>query len=210
VSTVVVYVHGLWLNGLEGHLLRKRLAQDLNAETRTFAYPSVNSSVTANARSLATYLLTLQADTLHLVGHSLGGLVILKLFENGAGVNLPPGRIVLLGSPLQGSRTAHRVARLPFGGKILGLGVHEELLSRRERRWNKERELGVIAGSLSVGLGRLVGAHGTPSDGTVFVDETQLDGAHHLVLKVSHTGLPFSSRVARQAGAFLRTGHFER
>jgi hypothetical protein len=69
----------------------------------------------------------------------------------------------------------------------------------------------VIAGNLSVGLGRLLGAHDRPSDGTVFLEETRLDGAaEHLELRVSHTGLPFSKEVARQAGAFFQTGRFIR
>jgi pimeloyl-ACP methyl ester carboxylesterase len=208
-STVAVYVHGLWLTGLEGGLLRKRLTRDLDAETRVFSYPSVMSSITDNARALAKFLLGTRADTLHLVGHSLGGLVILKLFEQGYDAGLPPGRIVLLGSPLAGSRTAHHVARLPFGRKILGRGVDEELLTARLRRWNGQRELGVIAGSLSIGLGRLVGATGAPGDGTIFVEETRLEGiTQHLVLRVSHTGLPLSPEVARQTGVFLRTGRF--
>jgi pimeloyl-ACP methyl ester carboxylesterase len=208
---MVVYVHGLWLTGLEGGLLRRRLARDLDAETRAFSYASVRGSVTANARALAKFLLAIRADSLHLVGHSLGGLVILKLFESGAGAQLPPGRIVLLGSPLRGSRTAHNVARLPFGRKILGLGVQEELLNMRERRWHGERDLGVIAGNLSIGLGRLVGRHSAPSDGTVFVEETRLTGlSRHLILRVSHTGLPFSAAVARETAAFLGTGSFTR
>jgi len=210
-STVVVYIHGLWLTGIEGGLLRKRLARDLGAETRAFSYASVTSSITANAQALGRYLSELRADSLHLVGHSLGGLVILKLFESGEGAQLPPGRIVLLGSPLNGSRAAQNLARLPFGKKILGRGVHEELLSQRERRWNGQRELGVIAGSLGLGLGRLVGVRGTASDGTILVDETRLSGmSQHLVLKVSHTGLPFSPTVAKQTGAFLSSGNFAR
>jgi pimeloyl-ACP methyl ester carboxylesterase len=210
-STMAVYVHGLWLTGLEGGILRKRLAKDLNADTRAFSYASVRSGMSGNAQALAKFLRDLRADTLHLVGHSLGGLVILKLFESGEGDQLPPGRIVLLGSPLNGSQAARNLARLPFGKRILGRGVHEELLSSRERRWNGQRDLGVIAGSLSVGLGRLVGTHGAPSDGTIFVDETRLPGiSQHLVMKVSHTGLPFSGGVARQTGAFLRSGKFIR
>jgi hypothetical protein len=211
VSTVVVYVHGLWLTGIEGGILRKRLAKDLSAETRAFSYASVNSSMAANAQALAKFLSELRADTLHLVGHSLGGLVILKLFEGGDLPKLPPGRIVVLGSPLNGSRAARNLAHLPLGKKILGRGVEEELLSLRERRWQGQRELGVIAGSLGVGLGRLVGVGGAPSDGTILVDETRLPGIRaHLVLKVSHTGLPFSPTVARQTGAFLNSGNFVR
>ena len=118
---------------------------------------------------------------------------------------------MLLGSPLNGSRAAQNLARLPFGKTILGKGVHEELLEERKRSWNGQRELGVVAGSLSVGLGRLVGTRGAPSDGTIFVDETRLAGmSQHLVLRVSHSGLPFSATVARQTAAFLSTGNFIR
>jgi pimeloyl-ACP methyl ester carboxylesterase len=210
-STVVVYVHGLWQSGGEALLLRRRLARALDAEARAFSYPSVAADATANALALAKYLAAIRADTLHLVGHSLGGLVILKMFnQNGdAAGRLPPGRIVLLGSPLQGSLTARNLARLPFGRKIMGLGVGEELLVPGERRWNRARELGVVVGELCLGLGRLVGPLGGPSDGTILVEETQLDGAaDRVVLRVSHTGMLFAAQVAEQTAAFLTTGHF--
>jgi pimeloyl-ACP methyl ester carboxylesterase len=191
------------------------LAQSLNADARTFSYPSVAADASANGRALAEHLAAIRADTLHLIGHSLGSLVILKLFEEHAGADaraaLPPGRIVLLGPPLRGSRTAQNLARLPFGKKIMGLSVGEELLVPRERRWNQARDLGVIAGDLGHGLGRLVGNLDGPSDGTVLVKETELDGAtDRAVLRVSHTGMLFSAAVAAQAGTFLRMGHFAR
>ena len=209
-KTVVVYLHGLWLNGIEGGLLRRRLARELKAETQVFSYPSVTASITSNAQALEKFLAGIRADTLHLVGYSLGGLLVLKLFEN-ASVQLPPGRIVLLGSPLNGSRAARTLARSAFGRRILGEGVKEELLPERERRWSGQRELGVIAGKLSIGLGRLVGVHGAPSDGTVYVDETRLAGMHeHLVLRVGHTAFPFSAAAAQQTAAFLSSGHFIR
>jgi hypothetical protein len=213
VSTVVVYVHGLWHSGSEALLLRRRLALGLNAEARAFSYSSVGANATTNARALGEFLTAIRANSLHLVGHSLGGVMIVKLFEEDAGIHarLPPGRIVLLGSPLRGSRTAQNLARLPFGRTIMGSSVAEELLAPRERRWNGSRDLGVIAGDLGLGLGRLVGTLGGPSDGTVLIDETLIDGAaDRVVLRVSHTGMLFSAAVAREAGAFLRAGRFQR
>jgi pimeloyl-ACP methyl ester carboxylesterase len=208
-STVVVYVHGLWLTGLEGRLLRQRLGHDLNAETYAFRYPSVTADISTNARALGRFLGSLRADALHLVGHSLGGLVIRKLFELGEGAHLPPGRLVCMGSPLNGSRAALNLVRVPFGKLLVGRGVREELLIPRQRRWDGHRDLGVIAGNLSVGLGRIVGISGAPSDGTIFVEETRLAGiAEHLIVPVSHIGLPYSTLVAKQAGAFLRSGKF--
>jgi hypothetical protein len=213
VSAVIVYVHGLWHSGGESILLRRRLARHLAAEARAFSYPSVAADATTNARVLGECLTAIRADTLHLVGHSLGGLLIVKLFEQDAAIQarLPPGRIALLGSPLRGSRSAQNLARLPFGRTIMGSTVGEELLAPRERRWNVSRDLGVIAGDLGLGLGRLVGTLGGPSDGTVLIEETQIEGAaDRVVLRVSHTGLLFSAAAARAAGAFLSTGRFQR
>jgi pimeloyl-ACP methyl ester carboxylesterase len=208
-STAVVYVHGLWLKGREAAWLRRRLARDLGAETHAFSYTSVSAGAAANALKLARFLAEIPADTLHLVGHSLGGLVILKLFEIA-----PPaamGRIVLLGSPVCGSRAAQRLAELPYGRKIMGLTVDDELLTPRPRRWEAARDLGIIAGDVGLGLGRLVGRFAEPNDGTVAVSETYLEGAtDHWVGRVSHSGMLFSATVARQAAAFLRSGRFER
>ena len=212
-STVVVYVHGLWQRGAEAILLRRRLARDLAADVRAVSYPSVAADATTHARALAEYLRAIRADTLHLVGHSLGGLVIVKLFEEHSEAleQLPPGRIVLLGSPLRGSLTARNLARLPFGKTIMGRAVGEELLVPRERRWIARRDLGLIAGDRGVGLGRLMGRLGGASDGTILVEETQIEGAvDRVVLRVSHTGMVFSAAVARQAGVFLNMGRFSR
>ena len=209
--TVIVYVHGLWLTGLEGAFLRRRLGLALSADTCAFSYPSVRSNLVTNALAFNKFLGSVDADSLHVVAHSLGGLLTLKAFESAASAALPPGRVVLLGPPLQGSLTARRVARLPLGGTILGLGAREELLGAKPRQWRGSREVGVIAGTLSVGLGRLMGKHSAASDGTVFVEETRLDGAtDHLELRASHTGLPFSKEVAIQCGAFFRSGRFSR
>jgi pimeloyl-ACP methyl ester carboxylesterase len=218
-GAVVVYIHGLWLGGGESFLLRRRLARALGAEARAFAYSSLGSSVAENAVSLRGYLQKIPADTLHLVAHSLGGLVILKLFDPGLAADatlgrpaeLPPGRVVLLGSPVRGSCSARRLARLPFGRAILGRPAADALLAPCEPRWQGDRELGVIAGDLSAGLGRLLGRLDGPNDGTVLADETQLPGATaQLRLHVSHSGMVFSAAVAAQTAAFLRDGRFER
>jgi pimeloyl-ACP methyl ester carboxylesterase len=213
VSTVVVYVHGLWLNGWESLLLRRRLSQELNCDALSFRYSSVGMGLRENSRSLATFLAQIRADSLHLVGHSMGGLVILELFEDvGAGraAALPPGRIVLLGAPVRGSLAARNLAQLPLGRRILGLTAHEVLLPERDRRWPGVRDLGVIAGDLPVGFGRFMGPFSAPSDGTVLLRETHLMGAKaYLVLRTTHSGMVYSPLVARQVAAFLRDGHFD-
>jgi pimeloyl-ACP methyl ester carboxylesterase len=206
-TSILVYVHGLWFTGREALLLRRRLAANLALECRVFSYPSVSASASDNAAALGRFLSGIRADTLHIVGHSLGGVVIAKLFQNPP--QLPPGRIVLLGSPLNGSRAGQLVTRLPFGRSILGRTMAEDVLTPPPRRWSGVRELGVIAGGLSFGLGRLVGRLPTPNDGTVTVAETALPGAtDSVVLPVTHTGLLFSRDVVSQTAAFLRSGRF--
>lgn len=206
--TVVVYVHGLWLNGWESLLLRRRLSRGLNCEALSFSYSSVGADLGANTRAFAAFLARIRADTLHLVGHSMGGLMILELFERGT--VLPPGRIVLLGAPVRGSLAARNLAQLPLGRRVLGLTAHEVLLPRRERNWGGARDLGVIAGNLPLGFGRFVGPFAAASDGTVLVEETQLNGAREsLILRTTHSGMVYSPLVARQVAIFLRDGHFE-
>jgi len=215
-GTVVVYVHGLWLGGQESVLLRRRLATTLGATTQCFTYPSVGVDLRRNAVGLERYLHSIRADTLHLVAHSLGGLVVLALFDrltesSGGAAALPPGRIVLLGSPVGGSQTARRLLRLPFGRALLGRTGGELLLEPVGRRWGGARDLGVIAGDQALGAGRLLGSMGAANDGTVLVSETDLPGATEQVrLRVSHSGMVFSSVVAQQVAAFLKHGRFGR
>jgi Alpha/beta hydrolase family len=208
--TTVVYVHGLWMTGLEGEVLRRRLAWSLDARAPIFAYRSATADVAANALRLAVFLAKLQTDTLHLVGHSLGGLIILRSLESKIAQSLPPGRVVILGSPLSGSRAAHSLARWRFGKFIMGRTAREELLQDHVRQWRSERELGIIAGSRQVGLGRIVNQFDASSDGTIFVDETYIEGMkQHLIMNVSHSGMPFSQAVAQQTANFLAEGRFQ-
>jgi hypothetical protein len=146
----------------------------------------------------------------------MGGLVVLELFERmtsgrlANGGVLPPGRIVLLGSPVQGSRAARKLAERSFGRRLLGRTAREALLASRARIWGGARDLGVIAGDFSIGFGRLVGPFDEPNDGTVMVSETRLDGARqHLTVHTSHSALLYAGGVARHTAAFLRDGRFE-
>jgi pimeloyl-ACP methyl ester carboxylesterase len=180
----VVLVHGLWMNGLEMSLLRHRLNKDGFATYR-FSYPTVRCDIAANAARLQDFLRDIDADTVHLVGHSLGGLVILRLFEDFP--EQRPGRIVLLGTPYRGSATARNLARFAWGRRLLGRSVEQALFGDGPR-WQGGRELGVIAGTKSMGLGLLVGKLPPPNDGTVILAETQgIPGAVSFAHPSSHS-----------------------
>jgi pimeloyl-ACP methyl ester carboxylesterase len=201
----VVVVHGLWLSGLEFFLLRDRLRRAGFAPT-SYRYHSMNTTLADAADGLAAQLRSIGGTT-HVIAHSLGGLVACEAYARHAG--LPDGRVVLLGSPVRGSRTAQAVAAHWFGPGALGPLALAELARRRDAPRRLEREVGVIAGSLPVGIGRVFSDLPLPNDGTVCVDETELPGAtSRIVHDVSHTGMLFSSAVADSAVKFLATGSF--
>jgi pimeloyl-ACP methyl ester carboxylesterase len=162
--------------------------------------------MTEITQRLLHFMRGVPADTLHWVGHSLGGLVILRFLER---VSAPPGRVVFLGTPAVASLAVERAARLRVLASLMGRCVGEELVVKRPRRWSDAHPLGVIAGTRSMGFGKLFARFSEDNDGTVAVSETRLAGAtEHLLLPVSHMGLLLSARVAHATGAFLRTGHF--
>jgi pimeloyl-ACP methyl ester carboxylesterase len=206
---LVILVPGLWMSGLQLTMIRRRLEADGALRALFFTYPTIVGSMSDHVRRLLDWVHAHPSERLHFVGHSLGGLVILRALQ--VTDDLPPGRAVLLGSPLQGSRTAQRFARLPFGRALLGGALAEECIEWSPREWSGRRDVGVIAGSMGVGIGRLLGALEDAHDGTVMVEETRLPGAKdHLVVAASHTGLLLSAEVAAQTRHFLEHGEFSR
>jgi pimeloyl-ACP methyl ester carboxylesterase len=202
----VVVAHGLWMPGYETALLRQRIAA-AGFHARLFRYRTVRASLTENAARLAAFCHALPGDRLHFVGHSLGGVVAVKMLaEFGSGRE---GHAVCLGSPLKGSLAGARLARLPYGRQIVGRSVLELNALAGLPPWHGPQRLGVIAGSRGLGMGLALGRLPTPNDGTVLVAETRLEGiADHLVLPVTHTSLMFSRAVAEATIAFLRHGRF--
>ena len=70
-------------------------------------------------------------------------------------------------------------------------------------------EVGVLAGTRSVGLGRVVPGLPRPNDGVVAVTETRLPGAADFIaLPVAHSQMLASRPCATQIAAFLETGRF--
>ncbi|MGD8308455.1 MAG: alpha/beta fold hydrolase [Chromatiales bacterium] len=203
----MVLLHGLWLNGLELLLLARRLRVQ-GFRCLRFRYPSVSRTPAANAATLEGFVRSRGLERVHFVAHSLGGIVLLHLFERWPGA--PPGRSVLLGSPVLGSGAARRMARSRWLRPALGRSVERGVLGGAPPVPG-DREIGVIAGSRGIGMGRFVGGVAPPHDGTVAVAETRAPGlTDWLELHATHFELLFSRRVSEAVCGFLRTGRFPR
>src|SRR5687768_691525 len=100
-SPTVILVHGLYMSGIELTVLRHRLNGDHGLNAICYSYRSVTGTMVDHVKGLRELAKMQLADELHFVGHSLGGVVVLDLLESTD--DLPPGRAVLLGSPVQGS-----------------------------------------------------------------------------------------------------------
>jgi pimeloyl-ACP methyl ester carboxylesterase len=205
VKETVVLVHGLWMRGWVMALLGLRLRR-CGFHVVAFSYPSVRCSLSQNARRLSRFAAGVPGRRVHFVGHSLGGLVVLQMLAEFPEAR--SGRVVLLGTPYRTSHAAHGMARVAPGRGLIGRGLGQ-WLAQTSHPSAAGREVGVVAGSRSLGFGRLLGGLPRPNDGVVAVDETRVPGARdHAVLKVSHSGMLVSAAVARQACAFLKDGHF--
>lgn len=203
-------VHGLWMIGIDMALLRHRLRQ-CGFRPIQFSYPTIRRNITLNAAALNRFVARINAEidaqVIHFVGHSLGGLLIRQFLHDFPSQR--PGRIVTLGTPHNGSLVAQHFNRSSLGRLVLGQSLDHALLGDMPP-WDTSREIGVIAGTLNLGVGRLVPDLVKPNDGTVSVAETCLNGmTDHIAVHVSHTALLFSTQAAGQTCAFLANGHFD-
>lgn len=211
-KTAAVFVHGLFLNGAEFTLLRRRLAAAHGIATHRFSYSTVFGSLEPTLAALERFVARIDADRIHFIAHSLGGIVLHRYFEREAQPDPRAGRVIMLGSPVGGSRSARAVLGNALLRRVVGRIVAQELLdSAAERRWTNTRELGLIAGTRPMGLGRFFARFDEQCDGTVAVSETKLPGhKDHVTLPVSHMGMLMSPVVARHVGEFLERGIFTR
>lgn len=203
----VVLVHGLWMRGIVFALQRRRLARRGFA-VHAFSYPSMRGTLAANARALAAFVAGVAGTRVHLVGHSLGGLVVLSMLAHHPDPRI--GRIVLMGSPYRGSHCARVLARVPGLATIVGHSIRD-WVAHPPPPLPPGIEIGVISGDRSLGVGRVLPGLPKPNDGIVAVAETELPHARDAItLHVGHSEMLVSQRCADQVAAFLRNGRFIR
>ena len=195
----VLLIHGLasrpWFLTRIGTRLRKH-----GFQTQPWGYPSLRGGVEDHGRSLLQTLRELDRDPqvrqIHLVTHSLGGIVVRWALCQWRPEKL--GRIVMLAPPHHGSRVAARLSRLPGGRLVRSLS---ELADGPQSLVNR----------LGVPEGLTVGILEARSDLVVSSASTHLTGeTDHLVVPGMHLSMLLRRETARQVAAFLMAGRFDR
>jgi pimeloyl-ACP methyl ester carboxylesterase len=199
----VILTHGLWVPGVVMQPLASRL-RSAGFRCHTFSYLGAAQPLAVHAERLAR--LASELGPAHFVGHSLGGLVVLEALNAHPAIEV--GRVVLLGTAARGCHAGRRLARHGAGRWFLGRS--EELWREgRASRWQRREPLGILAGSVPIGLGRLFGALPGVNDGVVTLEETEVPGmAERVVLPVGHSQMLISTKVGSQVAAFLAHGKF--
>ena len=206
-TDAVLLLHGAWMHPLAMAYLSHALRQEGFA-AQALGYRTMRDPLEAHLSRLAHRIARLDALRVHLVGHSLGGVIVMRYLQRMADRRVQ--RAVLLGAPVAGCRAAADLAERSGGELMMGqsLAVWREPV---DVSVDSRFEIGAIAGTRVLGLGAVVTRLPKPNDGVVCLDETRFPALRdHLALPVGHTLMLVSPRVARQTIAFLKTGAFRR
>lgn len=200
----VVLAPGLWVPGAVMALLAARLSRAGYA-THVFAYRG-RSPFEANVARFARYAQeTLAGRPAHFIGHSLGGVMVLDMLNTHPEVSAASA--VLLGAPVRGCLAGRRLGSARVGRWMMG--ACGALWTDREARWRRDAPLGVVAGTLPLGLGRVLGRMPDDNDGVVRVAETTVDGmTARALVPCGHSMLIMSGAVGALVERFLATGRF--
>ena len=203
----VVLIHGAIVRGWEMALLAYRLRQ-AGYNVRQFRYRSMMKGIDENARRLRAFLAETEGDTLHVVGHSMGGVLVRQVFEQDPDPR--PGRLIAVGSPLAGCWVGSRFNRIRLIGHLLiGRTVYDCITRQVDPVWHGARDFGVIAGTYRFGIGAIFRSLPQPSDGVILLHETRLEGLRdHVTFRLNHFGMLFSRRCTTEIARFLATGAF--
>lgn len=202
---ITVLVHGIWMKGVVMRVMGKML-QTRGFRTHSVSYDFLEQPPEENARRLYDKIGSLGARRINLVGHSLGGIVILHLLHQYP--DLAIDKVVLIGSPVRGSYVARRVSESTTFRRLLGRSVEKGLLGGAPA-FTTDRPLGIITGNGKLGISALLYPAGEESDGVVRESETLIDNAtDRICLPLSHSTLIFSRRCTDYVARFLTEGRF--
>ncbi|MCU7936842.1 MAG: hypothetical protein KZQ99_18545 [Candidatus Thiodiazotropha sp. (ex Dulcina madagascariensis)] len=178
-------------------------------------YPSLTQSVDEIAAPAIeaglAFCRSKQADKVHFVTHSLGGILVRYYFQDHQISNM--GRIVMLAPPNQGSEITDEMKDGFFYKTFMGpagqvLGTDDDSLPNTLKPIGGE--VGIIAGEKEGASWFLPEIPGK-DDGKVSVERTKLpEMKDFLLVKAGHTFIMRDDEVIRQVVFFLRNGVFDK
>jgi pimeloyl-ACP methyl ester carboxylesterase len=192
----VILVHGLAANRLVMQPLARSLT-GIYGNVVNWGYSSLWSRIERHGKQLATLLAQLdsQVQRVHLVTHSMGGIITRLALSEFLPRRL--GRIVMVAPPNRGSHIASRLA--PWLGLICPPLVQ---LADRE---------GSLVCTLPLPTVPELGVIAAASDYMVREPSTRLGcEADHITLPGLHSSLLFRQETAEQVKHFLAHGRFRR
>lgn len=212
-TTCVMLLHGLGRTPLSMTTMAQRLESD-GYRVTNLAYPSTDATIEVLTRDYLAPAIErcyrIDCQTLHMVSHSLGGILIRQYLQTDA---LPAGsRIVMLSPPNQGSEIADYLKTYSIYHWVTGpagqqLGTQSNSVPKQLAAVGAP--IGVITGSESWNpfFSYLIPG---PDDGKVAVEHARLEEmADFLVVPASHTFIMDDDEVIDQTIHFLRCGHFD-
>ena len=203
---VVLLMHGV----LRSSRSMVKLAERLESQGFAVAKLDYASSCMPIARHAENMRLVVdglkEASAIHVVGHSMGGLVTRRYLAGSPDARVK--RVVLMGTPNQGSQIADLVNELRLFHFIFG-PAGKELCTGRDGEACRLPE-GVEAAVVAGGIGKKSGLNPffkADNDGIVTVDSAKLPGASDfLMVPAFHGRLVHNVEAADAVGRFLRSG----
>ncbi|MDF2965453.1 MAG: alpha/beta fold hydrolase [Rickettsiaceae bacterium] len=191
----------------------KTFLQDYNYKVINVTYPSrtydIENLANLKIKPQLTQCLN-QAEKVHFVGYSMGGVIARYIIENNAIKNL--GKVVLIASPIKGSDISSKLSKnsmfkFLFGPAVADLASDSILLKNLKK--NVSYPVGIITASKShnpiTSLFLLPGKN----DGTVTLASTEIEGLRDRIsIDANHNSVIYLKETHQQILNFIKLGRF--
>lgn len=208
---IVVLLHGLGRNTTSMWLLASRL-EDAGYDVHRVGYSSLDQKPAEILKDISLDINECcqnHAKKVHFVGHSLGGLMVRAYLQNNTVESL--GRVVLLGTPNQGSEMADHF----INSCVMDIvGPTAKALGTDKNSFPKSLKapyypVGIIAGVVSDHIDNPI----IPGkdDGLVSIEATKIDGmTDFIIINTGHSMMRYNSDVADQTIEFIKNSVFKK